>query len=72
MKNELVRGQKHLQAFQCVNPVVEMEQDRLARERKEQSGLDKAPSPMAAAAPFTVAAAQSIPRLHNRPKPQRN
>lgn len=51
MKKEPVREQKHLQVFQCINSVVETEQDRLTRKREEQAELDKAPYPSVSTAP---------------------
>lgn len=51
MEKELEKGQQgYLQVFQCVNAMIEMVQDRLRRERKEQTGLEEAPSPSASAA----------------------
>lgn len=51
MRKEPVREQKHLQIFQCINSVVETEQDRLTRKREEQAELDKAPYPSVSTAP---------------------
>lgn len=51
MKKELAREQKHLQVLQCINTVVETEQDRLTGERKEQAELEKTPYPLVSAAP---------------------
>lgn len=54
MKKEMMREQKYLQVFQCKNTVVEMEQDRLQRQRREKVELDKAPYPSVSAAPSHV------------------